>query len=212
MKEFLVNVGATLLIVLPAAAWFVRQQISSQFASIAERYRYQLKNAENVFARRLSAAEELGAYIESLRPKADSLYHSWDDVIEHIAYELPSIAEWASDFVRKHNAVLSQKEINGIHAALVIAEEGSIRMTPEQSGQPFNIDSGVRESAEVAYKSLSESYSDIKADVYERSNIEIPKDFFSETLPRLKERLTSKSSGRCSSPGLVDTNCPPDRR
>ena len=154
----------------------------------------------------MSAAEELGAYIESLRPKADSLDHSWDDVIEHIAYGLSSTAEWASCFVRKHNAVLSQEEINGIHAALVIAEDGAIKMAPDQSGQPFNIGSEVRESAELVYQSLSETYSDIKADVYKRSSIEIPKDYFSETLPKLKERLTSKSSGRQTSLTSVDTD------
>lgn len=196
MKEILANVGATLLIVIPAAAWFIRQQVSSQLASISERYRYQLKNAENIFSRRLAAAEELGAYIEGLRPKADSLDHNWDDVIEHIAYELPNISVWASEFVKNHNAVLSQKEINGIHAALVISEEGAIEMAPEHLGQPFNINNRVRESAEVVYQSLSKSYSDIKEDVYKRSNIEIPKNYFSEVLPTLKERLTKESSGR----------------
>lgn len=196
MKEFLLNVGATLIVVLPAAAWFVRQQVSSQLASISERYRYQLKNAENIFARRLLAAEELGAYIESLRPKANSLYHSWDDVIEHIAYELPSIAEWASAYVAKHNAVPDQDEINGIHAALVLSEEGAIRIVPEQSGQPFVIDKEVRDAAEVVYKSLAESYADIKSDVYKRSSIEIPRNYFSEILPKLKERLTSRGTGR----------------
>ena len=37
MKDFFATVGATLLIVLPAAVWFVRQQISAQFASIEGR-------------------------------------------------------------------------------------------------------------------------------------------------------------------------------
>lgn len=194
--DWLANVVGALVVLIPAAIWYVRKQVESQLKKTADRYNYQLRNAETVFQRRVAATEELGAYIEGLRPRVHSLADDWSDVLEDIAHRFDEIEQWVSDFVKRHNAVLGQKEINTLHAASILSGEGKIRTQLFEAEAPPDIDSDAREVADVVHSALSEAYSEIKKSVYDHSSIETGPSFFSEFLPSMRVRLSKGSSGR----------------
>lgn len=139
--DWVANVTSTLIVLVPAAIWYIRKQVESQFHKRADRYNYQLRNAETVFQKRVTATEELGEYIEGLRPRVQSLEDEWSDVLEGIAHRFSEIEDWASTFVKRHNAVLGQREINTMHAASVLSGEGKVRTQLFEEGAPQEIDS-----------------------------------------------------------------------